>query len=82
MSARRRAPCCTADSPNGSFTLEATPTGSVGLRAERSGLLTSKRRTVEVPESGRVDDVLLELGVGQRLTGVVRWPDGQPGRGV
>ncbi|HET8796354.1 MAG TPA: carboxypeptidase regulatory-like domain-containing protein, partial [Thermoanaerobaculia bacterium] len=64
-------------SDDGSFVLENVPAGSVTLVANAPGFVTS-RLNVTVEEGKSLDDVVLELDTGVKLTGRVTGPNGAP----
>ncbi|HEX8170062.1 MAG TPA: carboxypeptidase regulatory-like domain-containing protein [Thermoanaerobaculia bacterium] len=68
-------------SDDGSFALEHVPTGAVNLVANAAGY-TSARTTLMLEDGKDVDDVVLELDSGVRLTGRVTGPDGAPVEGA
>ena len=62
---------------DGSFTLENVPSGSMNLVANAPGFAPA-RMNVSVEEGKALDDVVVELEAGVRLTGRVTGPNGAP----
>jgi uncharacterized GH25 family protein/protocatechuate 3,4-dioxygenase beta subunit len=69
------------NSDDGSFVLENVPAGSMTLVANAPGFVTS-RMNVTIEEGKSLNDLVLELDAGVKLTGRVTNPSGQPLSGV
>jgi protocatechuate 3,4-dioxygenase beta subunit/uncharacterized GH25 family protein len=64
-------------SEDGSFTLENVPSGSMNLVANAPGFAPA-RQNLDVEEGKTLNDVVVELEQGVRLTGRVTGPNGTP----
>jgi hypothetical protein len=72
----------TESDEDGSFVLEAVAPGKVMLRAEAEGWLENDEQTVQLVDSGQVDNVELLLTSGESIAGQLTWADGSPASGV
>jgi protocatechuate 3,4-dioxygenase beta subunit len=62
---------------DGSFTLENVPTGAMNLVATAPGFAAA-RMSLDVQEGKAINDLVIELETGVRLTGKVTGPNGTP----
>jgi len=63
---------------DGAFVLEGVPPGKVTLQASKDGWRTSDEQSFDVVEQQTVGGIVFELATGERISGVVLWPDGTP----
>lgn len=67
---------------DGLFVIENVPPGRVELIVEAPGYVEKRLSGIEVEDGGTVDDLVVELSSGVRVTGTVRGPEGGPLGGV
>lgn len=66
----------------GAFELLGTPVGECLVRARMDGYLDSEKLTLDVPDGGVVEGVVVTLSDGASLSGRVTWADGAPVAGA
>lgn len=66
----------------GTYELLAVAPGSVQVSARAKGGAASEARQVDVTDRVRVTGIDLQLGSGEAIAGIVRWPDGTPAVGA
>lgn len=63
---------------DGTFDLQGITPGKPDLNAQLDGYVDAMREKFELAEGELVENVVLDLGAGNTVSGVVLWPDRQP----